>query len=255
MQKENRSRSNNSIRSMASNSSDVDTSEFEDNSDFSQDQDSDDNETIRHDEDSQGKKVTMKTEPTSSGRTSGNEDDSGKSHSPCALGQSSAALHFRKRLHSVKPRGLVGSIHCARTGRSEDGSGNGNGHGRPLIVFPRKTFSNSRERWRQQNVSGAFAELRKLVPTYPPEKKLSKNEILRLAIKYIKLLSNVLDWQKQQDNNLLGLPGLQQQQPLQQQQQQQQHSKQNGGNLEVIRRLPHPGDSGQNPLAILNQLI
>merc|ERR1712071_667662 len=54
-----------------------------------------------------------------------------------------------------------------------------------------------------------------------PEKKLSKNEILRLAIKYIKLLSNVLDWQKQQDNNLLGLPGLQQQQPLQQQQQQQ----------------------------------
>jgi len=71
---------------------------------------------------------------------------------------------------------------------------------RPLIVFPRKTFSNSRERWRQQNVSGAFAELRKLVPTYPPEKKLSKNEILRLAIKYIRLLSNVLEWQKQQEN-------------------------------------------------------
>ena len=33
-----------------------------------------------------------------------------------------------------------------------------------------------------------------------PGKKLSKNEILRLAIKYIKLLSNVLDWQKQQEN-------------------------------------------------------
>ena len=32
------------------------------------------------------------------------------------------------------------------------------------------------------------------------EKKLSKNEILRLAIKYIQLLTNVLDWQKQQDN-------------------------------------------------------
>ncbi|KZC11191.1 PREDICTED: uncharacterized protein LOC107189279 [Dufourea novaeangliae] len=47
----------------------------------------------------------------------------------------------------------------------------------------------------------AFAELRKLVPTHPPDKKLSKNEILRLAIRYIRLLSNVLDWQKAQDRN------------------------------------------------------
>lgn len=50
-------------------------------------------------------------------------------------------------------------------------------------VTVRKIFTNSRERWRQQNVSGAFAELRKLVPTHPPDKKLSKNEILRMAIK------------------------------------------------------------------------
>lgn len=60
-------------------------------------------------------------------------------------------------------------------------------------------FTNSRERWRQQNVAGAFAELRKLVPTHPPDKKLSKNEILRMAIKYIKFLQKVLDWQKQQE--------------------------------------------------------
>ncbi|XP_014478755.1 PREDICTED: uncharacterized protein LOC106746558 isoform X1 [Dinoponera quadriceps] len=65
----------------------------------------------------------------------------------------------------------------------------------------RKLFTNSRERWRQQNVSGAFAELRKLVPTHPPDKKLSKNEILRMAIKYISLLSSVLEWQKSQDRN------------------------------------------------------
>lgn len=86
----------------------------------------------------------------------------------------------------------------------------------------RKIFTNSRERWRQQNVSGAFAELRKLVPTHPPDKKLSKNEILRMAIKYINflllfndnnkkktsnfkiyryitLLTNVLEWQNQQE--------------------------------------------------------
>lgn len=64
----------------------------------------------------------------------------------------------------------------------------------------RKIFTNTRERWRQQNVSGAFAELRKLVPTHPPDKKLSKNEILRMAIKYIRLLTNILEWQKKQEH-------------------------------------------------------
>lgn len=71
--------------------------------------------------------------------------------------------------------------------------GNCNGQG------VRKIFTNTRERWRQQNVSGAFAELRKLVPTHPPDKKLSKNEILRMAIKYIRLLTNILEWQKKQE--------------------------------------------------------
>lgn len=50
-------------------------------------------------------------------------------------------------------------------------------------VVVKKIFTNTRERWRQQNVSGAFGELRKLVPTHPIDKKLSKNEILRMAIK------------------------------------------------------------------------
>lgn len=67
------------------------------------------------------------------------------------------------------------------------------------VTVVRKIFTNTRERWRQQNVSGAFAELRKLVPTHPPDKKLSKNEILRMAIKYIKLLTNILEWQKNQN--------------------------------------------------------
>lgn len=56
----------------------------------------------------------------------------------------------------------------------------------------RRIFTNSRERWRQQNVNGAFAELRKLLPTHPPDKKLSKNEILRLAMKYITFLTKLL---------------------------------------------------------------
>ena len=55
----------------------------------------------------------------------------------------------------------------------------------PVRKVVRRIFTNSRERWRQQNVNGAFAELRKIIPTHPPDKKLSKNEILRLAIRYV----------------------------------------------------------------------
>lgn len=71
---------------------------------------------------------------------------------------------------------------------------------KPLSRCPRRNFTNSRERWRQQNVNGAFAELRRLVPTHPPDKKLSKHEILKLTIKYIGLLSGVLEYQKAQTN-------------------------------------------------------
>ncbi|KAG9337949.1 hypothetical protein JZ751_027443, partial [Albula glossodonta] len=62
----------------------------------------------------------------------------------------------------------------------------------------RKVFTNTRERWRQQNVNTAFAELRKLIPTHPPEKKLSKNEILRLAMRYINFLVQLLESQSGQ---------------------------------------------------------
>lgn len=52
-------------------------------------------------------------------------------------------------------------------------------------------------------MNGAFADLRRLVPTHPPDKKLSKNEILRLAIRYIRLLSSILDYQRHRDGLLL----------------------------------------------------
>ncbi|CAH3130351.1 unnamed protein product [Porites lobata] len=44
----------------------------------------------------------------------------------------------------------------------------------------------------------AFGELRKLLPTYPPDKKLSKHDILKLSMKYITFLSTVL---KEMDSN------------------------------------------------------
>lgn len=65
----------------------------------------------------------------------------------------------------------------------------------------RKVFTNTRERWRQHNVNSAFAELRKLIPTHPPEKKLSKNEILRLAMRYINFLVQLLERQNGASNS------------------------------------------------------
>jgi len=66
----------------------------------------------------------------------------------------------------------------------------------------KRLYTNSRERWRQQHVNLAFGELRKLLPTYPPERKLSKNEILRLAMRYIRFLDNLVkDMSEQDDKN------------------------------------------------------
>ncbi|KAL1509754.1 hypothetical protein ABEB36_004442 [Hypothenemus hampei] len=55
-----------------------------------------------------------------------------------------------------------------------------------------RTAHATRERIRVEAFNVAFAELRKLLPTLPPDKKLSKIEILRLAICYIAYLNHVL---------------------------------------------------------------
>ena len=44
-----------------------------------------------------------------------------------------------------------------------------------------------------QAFNSAFGTLRELLPTLPPDKKLSKIEILRLAICYIAYLDSVLE--------------------------------------------------------------
>lgn len=50
-----------------------------------------------------------------------------------------------------------------------------------------------RERIRVEAFNVAFSDLRKLLPTLPPDKKLSKIEILKLAICYIAYLNHVLE--------------------------------------------------------------
>ncbi|XP_012276881.2 helix-loop-helix protein 1 [Orussus abietinus] len=56
-----------------------------------------------------------------------------------------------------------------------------------------RTAHATRERVRVEAFNLAFSELRKLLPTLPPDKKLSKIEILRLAICYIAYLNHVLE--------------------------------------------------------------
>ncbi|KAL0838786.1 hypothetical protein ABMA28_016832 [Loxostege sticticalis] len=65
--------------------------------------------------------------------------------------------------------------------------------GEVVPVAKQRCQANARERDRTQNsVNTAFNTLRLLIPTEPPERKLSKIEILRLAGSYITHLDNQL---------------------------------------------------------------
>lgn len=105
------------------------------------------------------------------------------------------ALHYHPHpfLNSlyIGPAGALGIFHSSRLKRPSHCELELAGGHQPQKVA-RRVFTNSRERWRQQNVNGAFAELRKLLPTHPPDRKLSKNEVLRLAMKYIGFLVRLL---------------------------------------------------------------
>ncbi|XP_033628520.1 achaete-scute homolog 5-like [Asterias rubens] len=60
---------------------------------------------------------------------------------------------------------------------------------------------NERERERVRNVNEGYARLREHLPTENPEKRLSKVETLRTAIRYIKQLQGVLHTEEQKENN------------------------------------------------------
>ncbi|KAL2302105.1 hypothetical protein Nmel_009516, partial [Mimus melanotis] len=56
----------------------------------------------------------------------------------------------------------------------------------------RRAAANARERDRTHSVNTAFGALRRLIPTRPADRRLSKVETLRLASSYISHLANVL---------------------------------------------------------------
>ncbi|KAJ1522965.1 hypothetical protein ONE63_002102 [Megalurothrips usitatus] len=94
-----------------------------------------------------------------------------------------------------RERGSTGSCGLAGVG--------GGGGGLPLSREERRrrrratlkyrTAHATRERVRVEAFNVAFSDLRRLLPTLPPDKKLSKIEILRLAICYIAYLNHVLE--------------------------------------------------------------
>ncbi|XP_074728436.1 transcription factor 15-like [Strix uralensis] len=77
-------------------------------------------------------------------------------------------------------------------GRRRRARGSGGGGG------GRRAAANARERDRTHSVNTAFGALRRLIPTRPADRRLSKVETLRLAASYISHLANVLLLQRRQ---------------------------------------------------------
>ncbi|MGH0116954.1 UNVERIFIED_CONTAM: hypothetical protein FKN15_026648 [Acipenser sinensis] len=59
-------------------------------------------------------------------------------------------------------------------------------------VTRRRMAANSRERKRMQGLNTAFDRLRKVVPQWGQDKKLSKYETLQMALSYIMALNSIL---------------------------------------------------------------
>lgn len=62
-----------------------------------------------------------------------------------------------------------------------------------VITADQRRAANIRERRRMCHLNDAFDLLRKRVPTFAYEKKLSRIETLKLAVTYISFMSNLLD--------------------------------------------------------------
>ena len=76
-----------------------------------------------------------------------------------------------------------------------------------VITVEQRKAANVRERRRMLNLNSAFDKLRKTVPTFAYEKKLSRIETLRLAITYINFLSGLLDGKDPREIKLWAPPG------------------------------------------------
>lgn len=72
-----------------------------------------------------------------------------------------------------------------------------------IITCEQRHAANIRERRRMVSLNDAFDILRRSVPTFSYEKKLSRIETLRLAITYMAFLSEILEGKDPKDVKLL----------------------------------------------------
>lgn len=76
---------------------------------------------------------------------------------------------------------------------SRGGHGHSKTKRRRLITVVQRQAANVRERKRMFSLNEAFDELRRKVPTFAYEKRLSRIETLRLAIVYISFMTDLLE--------------------------------------------------------------
>ncbi|GAB6026212.1 hypothetical protein CHUAL_012420 [Chamberlinius hualienensis] len=102
---------------------------------------------------------------------------------------------------SSPPSSSSTGIHLGSVGGLSHNSSGGNSSGTHKSSKPRRRVAsvaqrraaNIRERRRMYNLNTAFDRLRKKVPTFAYEKRLSRIETLRLAITYISFMKEVLE--------------------------------------------------------------
>ncbi|XP_008330270.1 fer3-like protein [Cynoglossus semilaevis] len=76
---------------------------------------------------------------------------------------------------------------------SRGGHGHSKSKRRRIITVVQRQAANVRERKRMFSLNEAFDELRRKVPTFAYEKRLSRIETLRLAIVYISFMTDLLE--------------------------------------------------------------
>ncbi|RVE66979.1 hypothetical protein OJAV_G00112580 [Oryzias javanicus] len=83
--------------------------------------------------------------------------------------------------------------HLTDTPRGFKRLSQGKSRRRRIITVVQRQAANVRERKRMFSLNEAFDELRRKVPTFAYEKRLSRIETLRLAIVYISFMTDLLE--------------------------------------------------------------
>lgn len=115
--------------------------------------------------------------------------------------EDSTLLQFVSDINLVElDLGLTETAACAQTElhltdppRCFNRLSQGKSRRRRIITVVQRQAANVRERKRMFSLNEAFDELRRKVPTFAYEKRLSRIETLRLAIVYISFMTDLLE--------------------------------------------------------------